>query len=374
MSKKRVILLNSCDGLYGGVESFLLNVFRYLDKSDFEVIFLTCGKSTYNMFKNEIYSSGGQIDTIPIYPNNFKNQFLAYRQLKNYLEKTKPDIIHINSGALSFQLLASLAAKQVGIKVRILHSHNFIPNPQGIKKLYRNILKRVLRFTGTKYLACSSGAANWMFSKKLIKSNQVQIIPNGINTRDFLYSEELRLKFRKEFDIGEDAYVIGHIGRFQKQKNHKFLIDIFNELQKIVPEAFLMLAGEGELKNEIIDYVKQLRIESKVIFLGERKDMGALLSAADAFVLPSLHEGLPISALEAQASGVNVFLADTITSETDITGIVTYLSINNIDVWVTELSKCKINRNRVEWCQKVLDAGYDKQTSGVKMQQLFSEG
>ena len=140
--KKRLILINSCNGLYGGIESFLLNIFNYLDSEIYDITFLTCGKSTYDMFKDDIIKKGGNITEIPIYPDSLKKQKLLYKELLLYFSKEKPDIVHINSGGLSFHLLAAKAAKIAGIKSIILHSHNFIPCHNEIKAIAKEIMKK----------------------------------------------------------------------------------------------------------------------------------------------------------------------------------------------------------------------------------------
>ena len=185
-------MVNSCLGLYGGVESFLLNIFRYLDKDEFSVTLLTCGISTYDMFRDEIIASGGKIDIIPIYPNTLKKQMRLYQELRRYYEFEKPDIVHINSGGLSFHLIAGKAARTAGISHIILHSHNFVPGENSAKRTIKRILKKSIPKLGNTYLACSTGAAKWIFPEKLVDRGLVEIIPNGIDTRKFAYDKNKR--------------------------------------------------------------------------------------------------------------------------------------------------------------------------------------
>ena len=369
--KKKIVLLNSCKGLYGGVESFLLNVFRGLDKTQFEIVFLTCGVSTYEMYRNEIENAGGTVKCIQVYPKDLKTQMIVYKKLKDFFCEYEPDVIHVNSSALSFQILSAIAAKKAGVKSRVLHSHNFVPNINPCKKIIRNILKPILTKYGTRFLACSSGAAEWMFEKKIQTS--VEIIPNGINTEEFRYSKEKRDIFRKEFNISEDTMVLGNIGRFQKQKNHFFLVDIFAEYLKRNQNSLLLLAGKGELQPAIMEYVQTKNISNKVIFLGERNDMGFFFSAIDVFVLPSLFEGLPIAALEAQASGVPCFLSDTITTETNISNKIKFISIDSVDKWIKALNDIEISDNRQQDADYIFLSGYDKKESGLKMSRIYME-
>ena len=372
--KKKILMVNSCLGLYGGVESFLLNIFRYLDKDEFSVTLLTCGISTYDMFRDEIIASGGKIDIIPIYPNTLKKQMRLYQELRRYYEFEKPDIVHINSGGLSFHLIAGKAARTAGISHIILHSHNFVPGENSDKRTIKRILKKSIPKLGNTYLACSTGAAKWIFPEKLVDRGLVEIIPNGIDTRKFAYDKNKRNSFRTELGLDKEL-VIGNIGRFQPQKNHRFVIRILKEVVKILPDAKLLLAGKGELQSEIEQYVDSLKLRENIIFLGERKDMECLLSAIDIFILPSLHEGLPIAAIEAQAAGAVVILANTISTETNVTGKALYLPIqDNQDekLWAKKICE-SYEYDRCVYAKEVANAGYDIENYCNRMEHIYRE-
>jgi glycosyltransferase EpsF len=372
--KKKILMVNSCLGLYGGVESFLLNIFRYLDKDEFSVTLLTCGISTYDMFRDEIIASGGKIDIIPIYPNTLKKQMRLYQELRRYYEFEKPDIVHINSGGLSFHLIAGKAARTAGISHIILHSHNFVPGENSAKRTIKRILKKSIPKLGNTYLACSTGAAKWIFPEKLVDRGLVEIIPNGIDTRKFAYDKNKRNSFRTELGLDKEL-VIGNIGRFQPQKNHRFVIRILKEVVKILPDAKLLLAGKGELQSEIEQYVDSLKLRENIIFLGERKDMECLLSAIDIFILPSLHEGLPIAAIEAQAAGAVVILANTISTETNVTGKALYLPIqDNQDekLWAKKICE-SYEYDRCVYAKEVANAGYDIENYCNRMEHIYRE-
>lgn len=369
--KRKIVLLNSCKGLYGGVESYLLNVFRDLDKNLFEIVFLTCGISTYGMYQNEIVENGGILETITPYPSNFKKQMEVYKKLKKYFDDKKPDVVHVNSSALSFQILSSKAASDAGVNNIILHSHNFIPQISGFRLLYRNALKKVLTKYGTRFLSCSTGASEWMFENSIL--DKVEVIPNGIRTTDFLYSEVKRGMFRKKIGLQADALVLGNIGRFQKQKNHKFMIDILHELRKKNDKAYLLLVGEGELKEEIKKYVSSKELENYVQFLGERKDIGDFLASIDIFIFPSLFEGFGIAALEAQASGAKTLVSNTIPIDVNVTNEVSYLPLNNVDCWVEEILEKQLKHKREEYCNIVENSKYDAHYVGLRMQSIYLE-
>lgn len=372
---KSIIMLNFCDGLYGGIESFLLNAFYCLDKNEYDVTFLTCGRSTYDMFRDDITANRGLVEEIPILADSFKNKIRVFNELRKYFRDKKPDIVHVNSGTLSLQYLASKAAKLENVNRIILHSHNFRPNQTGIKERIKEPFKKLLIKNGDSFLACSTGAALWMFPKETVDSGRVIVIPNGVDTKRFLYSDEKRREFRSSLNLG-DELLIGNIGRFQEQKNHPFMIEIMEKLRKKNSTAKLLLVGEGYLKEEIQKIVREKDLQENVLFLGERKDMDAFLSALDVFILPSLYEGLPIASVEAQASGVRTLLSDTITKEANVSGSATYLPITGDNVaakWAEEICNEDVRRDRVAENKKVYDAGFDVHLCYKKMIDIYGE-
>lgn len=369
--KRKVVLLNSCKGLYGGVESFLLNVFRHLDKDKFDVSFLTCGISTYDMYRKEIEEKGGRVECVNIYPGDLQSEYKVYKELYTYFLNNKPDVVHINSSALSFQILASAAAKKAGMSSIILHSHNFVPNIKPWKAKCRKILKPILTRNGTRFLACSSGAAKWMFEDRIL--DKVEVIPNGIRSKDFEFSYERRSEFRKKNGIKNTDLVLGNIGRFQKQKNHEFMIDILKILVENKSDVLLLLVGEGELKEKIVQYAINNGVINHVRFLGERKDIGDFLSAIDVFVFPSLFEGFGIAALEAQASGVYTVVADTIPLDVNVTGEVVYLPIHDAQVWADEIMSIDLEKDRFLYNSIIENSIYDDEITGERMQNIYLE-
>ena len=362
---KKVIMINFCNGLYGGIESFLLNAFYRIDKEEFEVTFLTCGKSTYDMFREDIERKGGHVDEIPILTENIKesvkNKVKLYHQLRQYFRDKTPDVVHINSGTLSLNYLASYAAKRENVNNIIVHSHNFRPQISKGRDIIRGFLKRKMEKCATAYLACSEGAANWTFSKNKVINGEVIIIPNGVDTSRFAFDVEKRNNFRESLGLGKEL-LLGNIGRFQEQKNHEFMIKIMQKLVKILPDAKLLLVGEGEKKEKIIKLVNETNLTNNVIFLGERKDMEAFLSAIDIFILPSLYEGLPIASVEAQASGAKVIISDKITREANITDEVVYLAIDSDgaeNIWVNQIKNYEPTTDRIKNNKIIKEKGFD---------------
>lgn len=370
---KSIVLLNFCDGLYGGIESFLLNAFYCIDRTQFDITFLTCGRSTYDMFRDDITEKGGHVEEIPVMPDSIINKILIFKKLRKYFRESNPDIVHINSGTLSLQFIASFAAKIEGVDKVILHSHNFRPNQKGIKEKIKEPFKRILVKNANVYLACSKGAALWMFPKKMIEN--VVVIPNGIDTKKFLYNNEKRFRFRKALNVG-DELLIGNIGRFEEQKNHIFMLEIIANVVNRNPLAKLLLVGEGPQKNDIQLLVKNKGLSQNVLFLGERKDMDVFLSAIDVFILPSKYEGFGIAAVEAEAAGAKVLLSNVIPKETNVSGSAVYLPIegeNAADIWCDEILKENSTINRMSENNKVYNAGFDIHICYEKMINIYRE-
>ncbi len=320
----KVIQLNACNGLFGGIEALLVNIFKFVNKDKITFDFLTCGKTTYDLYKKEIIKMNGTVNEIK-YDNKFLSKLKLMGNLYMYLKKSEAKIIHINSSAFSIQFLVSFVSILAGIPIRIIHCHNFKKDTK-VKKILRKISKPILCFLGTDFFACSFEAAEWMFTNDIIKKNKYNVIKNGIEINRFLYNEEVRKEYRKKLNI-ENKIVIGHIGRFQEQKNHEFLIKIFNKLYKDNNKYHLLLVGEGELENKIRQLVKMYKIENGVTFLGVRKDVENLYQAMDLFLFPSLFEGLGIVAIEAQTSGLPTIVSDTLPSEVKITNLLSFMSL-----------------------------------------------
>lgn len=236
--------------------------------------------------------------------------------------------------------------------------------------------KAILPRYATDYFACSKLAGEWLFPKSFLENDKVCLIHNALDLTKFLPSVTERDKVREELGIA-DKVVVGHVGRFEEQKNHQFLIDIFYELSKEREDAVLLLIGEGPLREEIEEKVKQYGLKEKVRFLGVRSDVPRLWKAMDMFLFPSLFEGLPIVALEAQASGVYSIMADSITSEVKITDDVKFISLNqDAKYWKNEILK---NMDVMQNCKdneliknQFREAGYDIISAADELMKYYS--
>ena len=359
--KKTKILIWGMTPFVGGVEKYIVNILQNIDNTKFEIDLLV---------KDDIEGLNG--DRIKGFYNKMykvpkikKHPIKACQYLRELSKKNKYDIIHFNLGnanMIVYALPLKLFSKDSKL---IFHSHN----GDDARKITHYISRPILNFIADERIACSKIAASWMYGKKV----NAMLLNNAIDTEKFLFNETIRNKIRKELKI-EDCFVIGHIGRFDKQKNHKCLIDIFYQLKKVHKNVILLLIGSGILENEIKEYVKELKLENAVMFLGVKDNTNEYYQAMDLFVLPSLFEGLPIVAIEAQTSGLQCILSDNIDENTKITNNVIFLPTNNIELWKSNILKTinlKYKRKNME--KEIINANYDLKTEIKKIEKIYME-
>lgn len=351
----------------GGVEAVVMNYYRNIDRTKFQFDFLIDNDST-NIPREEIESFGGKIILIPPYQKLFTYQ----KELKKIFKENNYKIVHSHINTLS--IFPLYTAKKCNIPVRIAHSHSTTNKKEWKKNLLKNILKPFSKTYATNYYACSNLAGSWLFGKKSMQENKVTIINNAIPLDSFIYNETTRKNIREELGIKENTLVIGHIGRFVSQKNHTFLLDIFNEIQKQQPNSILLLAGTGPLLEETKEKASKLNISDKILFLGQRTDANSLYQAMDIFLLPSLYEGLPVVGIEAQTSGLLCILSESMTKETKILKTTTFLPLTiPPEKWATQiLKKYKLfKRNNTK--SKLQKSGFDIELEANKLEQKYQE-
>lgn len=307
----------------GGVESVIMNYYRKLNKDEFQFDILVHKKKV--AYEDEIKELGGNIFYVT--PRR-ENYFLYKKELKRFFKENAKnyEAIWVNVCGLS-NIDYLKYAKKYGIKTRIIHSHN----SKNMGSILTLILHKFNRFFIKKYAtdfwSCGELASKWFYNEKLIKSDKHKIIHNAINVDAFKYDEKIRIKYRKELEV-ENDFVVGNVGRLHFQKNQEFLIDIFDEIQKMKENSKLVLVGDGEDKEKLVQKINEKGLGKKVLFLGIRKDISNLLQAMDCFVFPSLFEGLPVVLFEAQAAGLKIYAADTISEKSKLNDCFKFLSLN----------------------------------------------
>ena len=367
----RVLQLSSGSRNFGGVSSFLFQMYKEIDRTRIQFDFLAPEETTYGPVREEIRDMGGRIIEFHIGGSALIKKIRLYVRRRRFLLKHPYRIVHMNSGNFFFNLTASAAAKSAHVPVRIVHSHN--AGDAGMPLLRRvlfRVLKRVLERQATLLAACSLKAARYMFTDAAVESGRIRIIRNGIDPDRFAPDAEVRRAMRKTLGI-DGCLVIGHAGRFMKQKNHVFLLDIFREVHRRRPDAVLILLGDGELKEEIRELAARYGLMDSVRMPGQQRDMEKWYQAMDVFTLPSLHEGLPVSALEAQAAGLPLVLSDEITDEVRILDAVTFLPLSaSPGMWADELIRAEGIRI-ADGPAKVKEAGYSVEQTAKEMERIY---
>ncbi len=346
----------------GGIQIFLRNVLMNIDKSKFQCEFLVIDDGNTYSLEAEIEQIGGRIHKLKDCWIDKPADYIRYCKNVNAFFKNNHDYKAIHVNASSKNSLILYYAKKYKIKKRIIHSHNTgFQTTSSIKIMVGNLLKAPLKMWSTDFLACSEIAGEWLFGKKAVASGRVKVIPNGIDTNRYKFCSETRDRLKNELGIQDSGFVVGHIGRFVKQKNHSFLIDIFEEIVKLRPDSCLVLAGTGELMDECESKVREKGLEHCVHFLGFRNDVPDLLQAYDVFLMPSYHEGFPVTAIEAQASGCPCVLSETITAEAAIIEKTQYVSLDApASLWAQTTVETYMSDNDRSMTQKILvDKGFD---------------
>ena len=351
--------------LGGGVEAVVMNYYRHIDRTKIQFDFL-CDEDSTNIPYEEIEQLGGRVILIPPYQKVFKYQ----KELIRIFKENNYKIVHSHINTLSVFPLR--AAKKAGVKVRIAHSHSTTNKKEWKKNLLKQVLRPFSKVYATDYMCCSELAGRWLFGDKAYDSGQVYLLNNAIDLNKFKYDEEKRKKKRKELNIKDDTLVIGHIGRFVAQKNHTFLIDIFNEVHKKNPNSLLLLVGQGPLKEEIENKVKELQLNDSVRFLGQRNDVNELYQAFDVFCLPSLYEGLPVVGVEAQASGLLCILSNAMTKETKVLDITKFMSLNNTPrEWADSILDDVKRYKRIDTSKEMTSKNFNIKEEAKKLEKYY---
>ena len=367
METKEPIRIASVIGRYigGGVEAVTINYYRNIDKNKVQLDFI-CDEDSTNIPYEEIERMGGKVIIIPSYSKPFK----YHKALKRVLKEGNYKIIHSNINTLS--VFSLFAAKCAGVPVRIAHSHSTTNKKEKKKNLMKQVLRPFSKVFATDYMCCSELAGRWLFGNKEYDKGNVYLLNNAIDLDKFKYNESLRKKKRKELSIKDDTLVIGHIGRFVAQKNHDFLIDIFNEIHKKNNNSILLLAGQGPLMEDIKNKVKELNLEDSVKFLGQRNDANELYQVFDVFLLPSLYEGLPVVGVEAQASGLLCYLSDDMTKETKVLDITKFMSLNNTpEEWADNILDDVKKYKRIDTSKEMTAKNFNIKEEAKKLEEYY---
>ncbi|MBR3152063.1 MAG: glycosyltransferase [Clostridia bacterium] len=297
---------------FGGIEKMEFEIFKNFDK-EFEFHFLVPNRNSFGKYVDEIKKLDGNVYDLGVSRKGFYGRVKYFFRLCKYLKKNKYDVVHINSSVFMFSFQVALISKITGVRKIIVHSHS-IPKISLFKKIVKYLLTPIYIRVTDEYLACSNHSARALFTKGFIEKGKVKIIKNGIDIESFKFNESIRNELRGKYELN-GKIVYGHVGRFDKVKNHEFLIDIFYEIQKIQDNSVLLLIGDGELFEVIKEKVNRLGISSKVVFLGFNENVNEFLNCMDCFIFPSLSEGFGLSIIEAQTNGLTVYCSNRVNSD-----------------------------------------------------------
>lgn len=355
MSEKVKVLYFIDRMLRGGIQTFVIENMKHMDKNKIQIDYLLLDdgvkyelEDTLKEMESNVYKLKGVWLRKPTdYFNYFKKIDDFFSQHNDY------KVVHLHSSSKNFYILKS--AKKYGIPVRIAHSHNIgFQSKNKIQIMIGNLCKPLLKKYATDYFACAYLAGEWLFGKKAVKDGKVRVIHNAVEYEKFKFNEEKRIEIRNRLNINEKL-VIGNVGRFSEQKNHEFLIDIFNEIHKKNKMSTLMLIGKGEKEELIRKKVKELGLENYVIFMGFCDNVNELMWAMDIFLMPSLHEGLPVVGIEAQAAGLPCFMSKyVITDEVKITELVKFI---------------ELKQSPREWAEEILNSDLSRKNTKAEIEQ-----
>ena len=351
-----------------GIETMLMNYYREIDRSQIQFDFLA-NKPAPGEYEEEIRSMGGRIFVSPgLNP-------LHYPQYKRYMADLlhgNPDIIivHAHNEAMGYYALQS--AKDAGVRVRIAHAHS-TRIIQDYKYPLKLICKQLLPGAATDYWSCGREAGIYYYGEKRWNASGF-ILRNAIDVSRFAFQPEVRERLRQVNGL-ENCFVIGHVGRFNVEKNHIRLMDILAEIAEAIPDTRLALIGTGELEQAVKEKARAVGVQDKTLFLGQMADVSGWYQAMDCFVLPSLFEGLPVVGIEAQAAGLPCFFSDRVTDEILLSPEARRISLQADDAeWAREIiaaRQSEVHRNQGK--DVVRQAGYDIHEEAQKLQEIYLE-
>lgn len=343
-----------------GIETFLMNIYRNIDRKKIQFDFLT-HRSDEGFYDEEIKKLGGKIYHVPSI-NPFHHQKYIEALDSFFTEHKEYKIVHSHINTFSMYVLRS--AKKNGVPVRIAHSH-ISSVPVDYKFFFREYCRSRINEFPTEFFACSDAAGKWLF-----KNKEFKVINNGIDVSSFTFNKEVRKSKRKELGL-EECYVVGNIGRFTSQKNQLFLLDILKQLVMKKEDVVLLLIGTGKLKDEIKKKAKMLDIQSHVIILENRKDVNELLMAMDVFVFPSRYEGLGIVAIESQSSGLPTVISKNLPKELQVSDYIIEEDLSaSPDKWSETILSFK-NHNREDIDLTKLKKNFEIKKIATNLQEYY---
>lgn len=348
----------------GGAPSFIINNLEKIDDQKVQFDFLV--RKDNCAFNDVLKRHDSRLFVVPEFPSHaWSNMVETYKVFKQYGKEYTA--IHVHANAL-YYVLPFILAKLFGVKITILHSHNTQSNVKSLQALHY-LNKLFVGFWANTFLACAVDAGKWMFGKK-----HFEVINNAVDVNKFIFNQANRSAIRLELGIPESSYVIGNVGRFEEVKNHRFIIDIFNEYLKVNSNAYLLLPGDGSLWQEMDDKVKSLGISDKVRLTGVRSDIDKMYSAMDLLLMPSHYEGLPFVLIEAQCAGLKCMISENVTEECILTDLCCVESLSHdASEWSNRLANISdTSYDRSQYAKVVKEKGYDINDTAQRLTEIYT--
>lgn len=350
MINKILVITNTIDA--GGAETFVMKLFRCIDKSKYIFDFLI-NKRESNFYLKEINNLGGSV----FYgysksKNPFKSFYSIYKVVKSNQYKI---VLCIAVHPIGF---IDILAARLGGASKVLTRSTVTTARSKLPLLLAFMSRPFMNLLTSIKIAPSKEAGEWLFGKSEIRKGNVFVLTNGIDVQQYVFSQERRILTRRKLNIPQDTFVVGHVGRLCYQKNHAKILNVFAEIRKKRRNSVLLLVGVGELESEINEKAKKLELNSSVMLLGIRNDIPDLLMAFDVMIFPSFYEGLPNSIIEAQATSLPCIISDTISVEVKITDKVVMLSLDKNDSYWAKIALDKSTEVRKDMCKEITETGF----------------
>lgn len=312
----RVLHFVSTPAIWSGVMGVIMNYYRHLDRSKIQFDFL-CFLPCEDSFEEEIWTLGGQVFFLPK-PGASPQGIGALRVMRDFFRAHVKEYAWVHNHEVYMSVLLKYFITQYagGSTRLIVHCHATRYSDRRIAAVRNWLLCLPISHMDCTRLACSAAAGRFLYRGFLKRKKSAWVLPNTVERERFLFNSELRQKYRQELGL-ENTFVLGHVGRLVPQKNHRFLLRLFRLVHEKLPQARLVLVGGGEAacESDMDEMIERMGLSGAVYRLGQRSDIPGLLQAMDVFLLPSLFEGLPLSCLEAQASGLPCLISDRVSPE-----------------------------------------------------------
>lgn len=363
----RVLHIMACADA-GGISSVVLNYYRFIDRTKIHFdIALTVPQVGQNV--KALQELGAEVFFLPLKSRYGVRAF--QEALEKLLREGNYQALHVHESETCY--VALQVAKKLGIPCRIAHAHTSSPY-EGIKGELRRLSGILLNYpVATHVIGCGKLAGDRVFGKWNMKRAKALVLPNAVDTQRFSYNPQVREEVRRELGV-EGKFVLGMVGRLSEEKNFPFALALMAELSKNNPDCILVIAGNGDEEQNLKNKIRELGIEDRVQMLGRRSDVERLYQAYDVFLLPSFHEGFPVSAVEAMSAGLPVLLSDTITRELEFGVDVAYLPLRDLTSWKLELEtniRLLAEEKRVFRQRKPLENGFDIRSCAEKLSELY---